>query len=470
VHAIRRFAPPGSGALAASLALAFVPPGESDRDRFVATSSRAERVVEVAERCASIGFSGAVLAARDGEVVVALGVGGADLDGEVANTANTLFELASASKQFTAAAVLTLVARKKLTLDDPIAKHLPGVPQECAAITVRHLLQHTSGIPGSNAEGSGDDLAAVLPQFLRGGPRHAPGTHWEYWNQGYALAAAIITKVSGQPYVEHCRKGVFEKAKLKVTCFTGDEPSRGATVAIGRSRSGEPRSALDHPYGSYGYQYQGMGGIVSNVWDLWRWDRALCATKVLDAKSKEALFEPGLNDYALGWFVRRNASGRLVQSHGGSVRGFVCDVRRYPDQDGCVFVLCNRDGLPVYRFADLIERALFDESFEMPPRPLDPELQAAIAGEYAADSGARLVVAADGVATTATIAPAGGPAGAGGGQAASSAHLGADEKGSVVLDDGSRSTMVSIERGDGGSVLALELDGTAYRRARPADG
>jgi CubicO group peptidase (beta-lactamase class C family) len=258
------------------------------------------RIVEYATRSESVGFSGAVLAARNGSVVAALGVGSADLDGKIPNTPGTLFEIGSATKQFTAAAVLRLVQQGRLSLDDSIALHLNHVPEGCRAITVRHLLQHTSGIPGINSVGGGDDLRKVLPLFLRGGPTHTPGTHWEYWNQGYALLSAIIADASRKEYTAYCRQDLFEPASLLATRFTGDPAPEGATVAIGRSARGRPRSALDHPYGTYGFQYRGMGGVVTSVRDLWRWDRALHGDTVLDEASKANLFKPGLNNYALG--------------------------------------------------------------------------------------------------------------------------------------------------------------------------
>jgi len=155
---------------------------EPDEGQRFSEGAVGRRIVEFVEHSETAGFSGSVLAARKGAVIAAVAVGSADVDAQIPNTPATLFEIASATKQFTAAAVLRLVQEGRLALDDPISKHLPGVPENCRAITVRHLLQHTSGIPGTNAAGGGDDIAKVLPLFLRGGPRHPPGTHWEYWN------------------------------------------------------------------------------------------------------------------------------------------------------------------------------------------------------------------------------------------------------------------------------------------------
>lgn len=320
-----------------------------------------ERIAAFATRAERMGFSGAVLAARDGKVVAAIGIGMADDDEKRPNTPATLFEIASITKPFTAAAVVRLAQDGKLALDDSIAKHLPDVPEDCRAITIEHLLRHTSGIPGTNAQGGGDDITEVLPHFLQGGPQHEPGVHWEYWNQGYAMLSEIIANAAGEPYTEYMRKAIFEPADMRSTRFTGDEPPTEACVAIGISQFGAPRSALEHPYGSYGFQYRGMGGIVTSVWDLWRWDRALHGDDLLNDDSKTIIFTPGLNNYALGWYVRTDAAGRTIQSHSGRVRGFACELRRYPEQDALLVVLCNADDVPLHQIVPALETILLAE-------------------------------------------------------------------------------------------------------------
>ncbi len=367
-------------------------PGRSDETQDLVLGKSGKAIADWVRAAGEKGFSGAVLAARSGKVVAALGVGHADLEGKIPIDPATLFEIASFSKQITAAAAVRLAEQKKLTLDDPIADHLPGVPKSCRSITLRHLLQHTSGIPGTNSQGHGDSLTAVLPTFLDGGPRHEPGSHWEYWNQGYALASEVIARAAGTSFVEYCRRELFRKAGMKSTGFTGDAAPRGATVAVGRARSGPPRSAFDHPYGdSYGFQYRGMGGVVTNVWDLWRWDRALDG-KLLNTKSLAELFRPGLEDYALGWVVRPER-GRLVQSHGGAVRGFVCEGRRYPEHDACVFVLSNDDADPVRVVATAVEQMLFGEEVTVVwPSEADAQEGAFLVGRYEDAEGSALTI------------------------------------------------------------------------------
>lgn len=359
----------------------------------------AQRLTEWVQAAESLGFSGTALVAMNGTVITALGVGSADLDGTASNTPETLFEVASITKQFTATALLQLVEQGKLSLDDSIAAHLPGVHESCRAITVRHLLQHTSGIPGTNSMGGGDDLSRVLPSFLRGGPTHTPGTHFEYWNQGYALLSEIIARASGTDYTSYCKEHLFARAGMDATCFTGDYAPEGTIAAIGRSMYGEPRSALEHPYGSYGFQYRGMGGVVTNVLDLWAWDRALHGDDILGTDAKATLFTPGLEDYAMGWYVKKTASGHLVQSHGGGVRGFASEMRRYPDDGGCIIVLGNRDDLPVVRIAQALEDIVFDQTptYVKPPSVIDHDTRLALVGKYKDDKGNVLVVEQEGV-------------------------------------------------------------------------
>jgi CubicO group peptidase (beta-lactamase class C family) len=432
-----------------------------DENRVSSAGDVGRRIVEFVERADSVGFSGAVLAATHGQVVAAVGVGSADVAGKIPITPSTLFEIGSVTKQFTAAAALLLTERGKLRLDDSIGRHLPGVPENCCAITVQHLLQHTSGIPGSNSQGGGDDVEKVLPLFLRGGPRYEPGTHWEYWNQGYALASEIIARSAGKDYTAFCKEALFAPAGMNATRFTGDVAPRGLTVAIGRSARGPARSALDHPYGSYGFQYRGMGGVVTNVWDLWRWDRALHSERVLSTDSKAKLFQPRLNSYALGWFVRKDSRGRLVQSHGGAVGGFVCELRRYPDEDGCLFVLCNRDDVPVGEVAQALESLLGGTPLAHvePPRALGAELARAISGRYEEPKGANLVVESDGKVTRANTywySPRG---------PVSRSFLGLDAAGKVVLYQWNERIKVEIDRVGDDHVSGVSFLGRQFRRA-----
>lgn len=289
------------------------------------------------------GFSGTVLAARDGKVIASVSVGESRGDDPFPIDANSVFEIGSTTKAVTAIAVFQLRDAGRLKLDDPIKKHLPNVPDDCGGITVRHLLQHTSGIPATNVAGSGTDFDAVLPVFLKGGPQHPPGTRGEYWNQGYSILSEIIARKSGKSYVDYCRDHIFKPAGMTASCFNGDPVPKDHRAVTGDSSRGVPRTGLEHPYVEYGYQYRGMGGMVSTVRDLWRLDRALAEEKLLSAESVAEMTTKPIDGHSPGWQIETAIDGTTIHHHSGSVRGFMADFRRYPHIDGCVAVTWNSD-------------------------------------------------------------------------------------------------------------------------------
>ncbi|HEX6883082.1 MAG TPA: serine hydrolase domain-containing protein [Planctomycetota bacterium] len=356
-----------------------------------------ERFEELLLKHAGAGWSGAALVAKGEAVLHAAGYGFADFDADRPNDADTLFEIGSVTKPFTAVAVLHLAQERRLALDDSIAVLLPAVPTHSRAITLRHLLAHTSGIPRHYDDGRGEDLARAVVDYLVGGPEGRPGSKWEYWNGGYALLAGVIERASGAGYTQYLEAQLFAPAGMDSTGFTGDTDLDPARVAVGRSAKGA-RTALEHPYGSYGYQYRGMGGIVTSVRDLHRFDRALASGKLLDAEHEQALFTRVAGEYALGWFVRRAYDGSVRQSHGGSVRGFVADFRRLPEHDACIVVLANDDQARPWEIGDDLECLLLGRALVHPP-PAGNVVTADDAGLYAGTyvgAAGRLVVRAAG--------------------------------------------------------------------------
>ncbi|MEO6708817.1 MAG: serine hydrolase domain-containing protein, partial [Planctomycetota bacterium] len=308
---------------------------------------------------ATRGFSGSVVIARKGEVLLSGGYGFADFAANRPNDANTLFEIASMTKSFTATAVVKLAQQGALALDDSIADRLPGVPPHSSKITLRHLLSHTAGIPRSQAAGRGEDLGQAVATYLGTGPTSPPGSKYEYWNGGYALLAGVIERASGGSYTAYLERELFAPAGMSDSGFTGDTDLGTDRDAVGSSFKGEDRRALEHPYSSYGYQYRGMGGLVTSVADLLKWESALARGQLLDEAHTKELFEPIQDGYALGWRIGRAVNGHPRQWHGGSVRGFVSEFRRYPADGCCIAILCNRDDQNLGEIADNLECLLF---------------------------------------------------------------------------------------------------------------
>jgi CubicO group peptidase (beta-lactamase class C family) len=214
-------------------ALALPQQKNSDAAQFQALVGRYERA----------GWSGSALVARGEHLLFARGFGPADLLGERANTDTGLFEIASLSKQFTAAAILKLEMQSKLALDDAIGLHLPEVPAHSASITVSQLLHHTSGVPREHSAGKGEDLAVALKAYLGSGPTHKPGSQFGYWNGGYALLAGIVERASGMGFKRCTPFGEpgSERVGLRFGQAMGDELAVGVEIG-GGEHTGEDRS------------------------------------------------------------------------------------------------------------------------------------------------------------------------------------------------------------------------------------
>jgi CubicO group peptidase (beta-lactamase class C family) len=354
-----------------------------------------KRIDDLLERFTTFGFSGAALVARGGEILLAKGYGLADRSREIPNRPDTLFEIASTSKQFTAAAILQLESGGKLKTSDSISRHLPAVPEADRKVTIFHLLTHTSGFPRNGPTGGGPDLEKATSDYLRSKRAAEPGKHFEYFNGGYALLAAIVERTSGMPFPDYCRKNLFEPAGMTATSFCQDPIPDGIPMAHGYDDDHDAGLANAH---SFGWEYRGMGGVVTSVMDLYRWDRALRAGKILDKAALEKQVTPFLESYACGWYVTCTSRGTRRAEHGGNVKGFESEFIRFLDEDATVIVLANRCNVH-WQVGEDIANALFGEPFRVSPppptTPLGPESLQQLAGEYELPSKDRLVVRAE---------------------------------------------------------------------------
>ncbi|MHC4080469.1 MAG: serine hydrolase domain-containing protein [Planctomycetota bacterium] len=368
------------------------PPGDG-KTPVVVNGELGRELDELLAACAEWGYSGSVLVVRDDEVMLRNGYGLANREQRTPNTPDSLFELASVTKHFTAAAVLQLEESDRLSTDDPIARWLPGVPDEHAGVTIGHLLAHTSGFPRMGPSGSGEDAAAAARDYLAGGRVREPGAAFEYWNGGYALLAMIIERATGQSYQSYCREHLFEPAGMRDTGFCR-EPFPEHLLAHGYEADYDVGAASAH---SYGWEYRGMGGIVTSVADIERWDRALRAGRVLRSTGK--LQTPGASGYAGGGWVERSSRGTTQITLAGNVAGFNVAAWRFPDEGSLVVVLCNTSG-NAFPVGMHLSRRLFGQPgfLHMPPRQValdEVELQA-LCGSYRSADGSSLVLRRDG--------------------------------------------------------------------------
>ncbi|HYC76923.1 MAG TPA: serine hydrolase domain-containing protein [Planctomycetota bacterium] len=283
-------------------------------------------------------FCGSVLVAAKGKVLLRKSYGLSDAKAKVDMPVDALWDWASVTKQFTAAALLTLQDAGKLKLDDPLSKHLPDVPADKAKVTVRHLLRHTSGMEagfGRDWKFEAFDRASFERCALSRPMVSAPGEAWQYSNSGYALAAAIVERVAKTSFEEYCAERLFKPAKMTDATFIGApglDLARVPRIDRGAGFTDKPAD-VRFAYGNrLSWGYRGSGGAVATVQDMYLWDRALRGDAILSERAKAELYAVGLKDYALGWNVRRTSDGVRAE-HGGGVRGVVTHYLRLLDQD-----------------------------------------------------------------------------------------------------------------------------------------
>ena len=296
------------------------------------------------------GTSGTVVAARDGSIAHCRGFGLANRAAKVAARCDTAYDIMSMTKQFTAAAILKLEMMGKLRVTDPMSKFVGPVPDDKRAITVHHLLTHTSGL----TDQLGGDYEALsreemLDAALESELRSAPGTEYSYSNLGYSILAAIVEKASGTSYERFLASHLFEPAGMTQTGYVLPE-WKPDQVAVEYDENGVPKGKpFDHPWAEDGpyWNLRGNGGMLSTARDMFRWHLALRGDEVLSKSAKDKLFKPhvpeeegGDSYYGYGWVVSPTDEGRIVWHDGGN--GWSLGIMaRFPDQDAMVFWVSN---------------------------------------------------------------------------------------------------------------------------------
>ena len=310
-----------------------------------------QRVARFLDDTLPRGASGSLVAARDGEMVHCEGFGMADRDARVAAGCDTVYDVMSMTKQFTAAAILKLEMMGKLDVADPIGRHIGPVPAGKRGITLHHLLTHTSGLVdvlGGDYERQTRKgmLAAALESELQA----RPGAEYAYSNAGYSVLAAIVEKASGIGYEEFLAEHLFAPAGMTETGYVLPDwdPDQ---MAVEYGPAGKPQGTpLDHPWASDGpyWNLRGNGGLLSTARDMFRWHLALDGNEVLDRRAKRKLFKPhvleepgGDSYYGYGWVILKADDGRVAWHNGGNDWSYG-EVTRLLDGGAMVFWITNR--------------------------------------------------------------------------------------------------------------------------------
>jgi len=310
----------------------------------------------------------AVLIVRNGRPVFRRGYGVTDLRTLHAIDAKTNFRLASFTKQFTAACIILLAHDGKLRYDDHLTDFFPEFPAYGKSITVRNLLNHTSGLEDyedlwSKLHPDGRQIhdAEVLKLLeQQTAARFPAGAKWEYSNSGYAVLAMIVEKVSGKPFGQFLHERIFVPLKMNHTLAYENGENEVPNRAYGHTKLGQSeKAAWQQTDQSPTSAVLGDGGIYSNLDDLAKWDRALRQHKLLSESEMRPALTPvqpttgpaKLDDgssvsYGFGWFLdpyhdHQNQAHKRMSHDGGTI-GFRTTIQRFPDDQLTVIVLANR--------------------------------------------------------------------------------------------------------------------------------
>lgn len=330
-------------------------PRPADRALAAALERYAERLAE-----ADV-FSGTVLVARKGQVILAGAYGAARRDPMTRNTLETRFELASLSKLFTAVAIAQLVEQGRISFDSSVTSVLPDYPNPTAGrrITIHHLLTHTSGLPDFYRNGklrAFEDSIHSLRDFWRTFALDSlwsePGARFDYSNSNYILLGSIIERVSGMPFEEYVQRHIFDPAGMTATCYCEPGAPQHATpyswyaAGFGPSRRAVIEHWVEVPAGAKRPGAPGGGGI-STVGDLARFADAVFTHRLLTPEMTALVLEPkvkmddeGRRGYG---FEVYDWSGTRVVGHGGNFWGTMSQLDFYPETGYAVVVLSNKD-------------------------------------------------------------------------------------------------------------------------------
>ncbi len=331
--------------------------------------------------------SGVLVVAVHGEPLLVRTYGKADRQKGTAQSLTTRYRIGSLTKQFTAAATLTLVDAGAVKLDESVRTYVPELPESYKPVTIQMLLQQTAGTPSFT-----DDPAVlarkteqvpeadVIGWIGKHPPSFTPGSKWEYSNSNYYLLSIVVERASKQPFETYLTTKVLTPAGMKVTSSV----ATGGDSAVGYTRG--PGDALVPAAIVSSALPLGAGFLVSNAKDLLQWDRALAGTSVLTDAEKTRMFTPNLESYAMGW-IATSVEGTKVTWHNGAIDGYGSFFARAPEKDLSVIFLSNLfdfDATTAGR--DVLKMALggapVSPIVEKASTPIDEAYAKSITGDY----------------------------------------------------------------------------------------
>ena len=306
-------------------------------------------------------YDGAVLVARDGQVILSQGYGFADREKQIPNTPQTKFRIASITKQFTAMAILLLQEQGKLNIDDSICNYITDCPEIFEPVKIRHLLSQSAGLPNNTAYSfPGDQMVSEFATLY-----FPPGEQFKYQDLTYELAGRIIETVSGQSYGSFLQENIFDPLGMSNSGVDGDLKQTDLAKGYSTAEGDIPLQPI--------YTFA-AGAVYSTVEDMYLWDQALYTDKLVPQSSLSAMFEShsavpdgeyyGFDGstgwgYGFGWFIAPKEYGYVL--HGGMLPGYRAEIRRYIDDETVIILLTNQEAVALYPTAEAIAAKLLEK-------------------------------------------------------------------------------------------------------------
>lgn len=309
---------------------------------------------------------------KDGKMIYRHGYGTANLEHNIPISSETVFYIASTSKQFTAMSILLLADQGRISLDDDIRRYLPEFPKYSNLITIRHLIYHTSGIrdylelmglAGMNVSNiyTDEDIIELLTRQKE--LNFKPGDRFLYNNSGYFLLSMIVKRASSQSLREFAEENIFKPLGMENTHFHDDR----TMIVRNRATGHLPKEGRGFRIYTTNFDKTGSGGLMTTVENLFLWDQNFYKNKLCKSDAINQLLAPGtLNsgeqlDYACGLRIREYKGLSMISHEGGSL-GFAAEMIRFPDQKFSVICLANLSNINTGRLAkDIAEIYLADQ-------------------------------------------------------------------------------------------------------------
>lgn len=317
-------------------------------------------------------FHGSVLVAKDGEVIINQGCGFADMKQNTVNKPGTKFAIGSATKQFTAMAIMQLSEKGMVNVEDKVSKYFPDFPNG-DLITIHNLLTHTSGLKnytdlheflGMNPDNK--DPMVVISLIKDMPLEFKPGEEYRYSNTNYVLLGMVIENVTNMSFENYLKENIFDPLNMKDTgiCYGENSEIHDATAYTGYLEVVpiDDKLVLTQAYSA--------GNMYSTVEDLYRWDQALSTEQLVKKETLDEIFTehatiPEVGSYGYGWMIADTDIGKEIW-HGGNTFGFTANIARYIDEDLTIIVLINNGLYNVMDLTNTLTSIALNKDYKMP--------------------------------------------------------------------------------------------------------